>query len=65
MSGKAVQVKIDSHIKNFAELIANEQWTLSHAHKVLHNPHGALDLFEIAALAKVIACFQCSADLVN
>lgn len=66
MSGKSAQKMIDASAQKFATLIVNEEWTIEFAHSVLLAPdkHG-LDLFNIAGLAKAIACFQCVAEEVH
>lgn len=60
MSGQEAQRRIDLEVQNFAGFLRDEHWTLEHAHQVLRESN--LDLFKTAALAKAIACFQCSAD---
>lgn len=62
MSGQAAQARISSKVPFYAAAIAEGQWTLEHAHRVLRSDFENLSLFEIAALAKAIACFQCSED---
>lgn len=63
MSGMAAQKKIDAAAQQYAANIGNEIWTLQHAHEVLidADKHG-LDLFQVAGLAKAIACFQLTAE---
>lgn len=63
MSASAVQRKIDTAAQTYGALIRDETWTLQHAHEALidADKHG-LDLFQVAGLAKAIACFQCTAD---
>lgn len=60
MSGRAVQTKIDMYVASFAAEMRDEKLSLSQAHELLKS--SGLNLFAVAALAKVIACFQCSAD---
>lgn len=60
MSGRAAQARIDTAAGEYARLISAGTWTLAHAHEMLRD--GGLNLFQIAGLAKAIACFQCSAD---
>lgn len=60
MSGQEAQRRIDAEVQNFAEFLLYEHWTLEHAHQVLRESN--LDLFKTAALAKAIACFQCSEE---
>jgi hypothetical protein len=61
MSGQAVQQKIDVQSKKFANRLSGGTWTLNDAHNVLLDADKhELDLFQIAGLAKAIACFQCS-----
>jgi hypothetical protein len=61
MSGQAVQKKIDVQAQKFANRFNSGTWTLNHAHSVLQDADKhELDLFQIAGLAKAIACFQCS-----
>lgn len=59
MSGREAQKRIDKHAQNYAQFLADEHWTLEHAHHVLKTDN--LSLFQIAGLAKAIACFQCAA----
>jgi len=60
MTGYRVQQRIDAESQKYAKLIRDEIWSLRDAHKELVS--GNLSLFKIAALAKAIACFQCSED---
>ena len=66
MSARTAQAKIDVEAQNFGALIRDGHWTLEHAHQVLVDGAAktpglrGLNLFEIAGLAKAIACFQCS-----
>ena len=63
MSGRKAQELIDCSAQRYAQLIRDEKLSLSDAHVALTNPgREELDLFQIAGLAKAIACFQCSAD---
>ncbi|WP_213303507.1 hypothetical protein [Paraburkholderia sacchari] len=59
MSAHAAQQRIDREAAKFAAMLRGDHWSLEHAHHVLKNDN--LSLFEIAGLAKVIACFQCVA----
>ena len=58
MSSRVVQARIDREAQAYAEFIRDGRWTLEHAHHALRNDN--LDLFQIAGLAKAIACFQCN-----
>lgn len=59
MSGKDAQTRIDAETQRYAQQIRGEALSLADAHSLLMT--GNLDLFQIAGLAKAIACFQCSA----
>ena len=65
MSGKSAQKRIDAAASKYAYLIKDEVWSFEYAHKLLANVDNKLDLFEIAGLAKAIACFQCSEEIAN
>lgn len=56
VSGQKVQAKIDKEAQIYASLLASEAWSLETARMQLRN--GTLDLFQLAGLAKAIACFQ-------
>lgn len=60
MSGRDAQARIDREALNFTDMIRDEHWTLEYAHQRLRNDNGRLNLFQMAGLAKAIACFQCS-----
>lgn len=66
MSARAAQARIDRAAQEFGAMIRDEHWTLEYAHQRLREIDGApgtrgsLNLFQIAGLAKAIACFQCS-----
>ncbi len=60
MSGRAAQKRIDAEAQNYGLMLRDEHWTLQHAHDVLKGDR--LNLFQIAGLAKAIACFQCDED---
>lgn len=63
MSGRSAQARIDLAAERYIDLLMNDEWTLEHAHHVLtHIDQHKLDLFDVAGLAKAIACFQCVAD---
>lgn len=58
MSAQAVQSRIDKEAQKYGAMIRDEHWTVAHAHDVLTGDK--LNLFQIAGLAKAVACFQCS-----
>lgn len=66
MSARTAQAKIDVEAQNYGAMLRDEHWTLEHAHQVLSDGVNrtpglrGLNLFQIAGLAKAIACFQCS-----
>lgn len=60
MSGREAQSRIDQRAQAYAALIQSDVLTLQDAHQQLVT--GNLDLFQIAGLAKALACFQCSAS---
>ncbi|MBR8221269.1 hypothetical protein [Burkholderia ambifaria] len=61
MNETFAQGLIDSAFNRFKTAISSGEWTLEYAHHVLTHPdENSMNLFEIAALAKAIACFQCS-----
>ncbi|WP_060074077.1 hypothetical protein [Burkholderia cepacia] len=63
MSGRSAQARIDLAAERYTALIMEDTWTLERAHYVLtHVDQEKLDLFDVAGLAKAIACFQCTAD---
>jgi hypothetical protein len=63
MSGRSAQARIDLAAERYSHALMEDEWTLEHAHYVLtHADQEKLDLFDIAGLAKAIACFQCVAD---
>jgi hypothetical protein len=63
MSGRSAQAQIDLATERYSHLLMEDEWTLEYAHQVLaHIDAHHIDLFEVAGLAKAIACFQCAAD---
>lgn len=58
MHPSRVQAQANDEFNNYYGLLAVGHWTLEHAHSQLTG--GNLSLFQIAGLAKAIACFQCS-----
>lgn len=62
MSGQAADARIKKEAQKYAEKIATGYWTLESAHMQLRMgaDGGTMSLFQIAGLAKAIACFQCS-----
>ena len=58
MSGVAAQWQIEAACQKYAMEIRDERLTLEAAHKLLAEK--SMSLFEIAGLAKAIACFQCT-----
>ena len=60
MSGAVAQKRIDEAAQKFARQIADEVLSLSDAHEMLRISK-TMSIFEIAGLAKAIACFQCEA----
>jgi hypothetical protein len=60
MSTRSAQAKINVQAERYIHLLMEGEWTLEYAHHVLtHIDENHLDLFEVAGLAKAIACFQC------
>lgn len=61
MSYQAVKERCRTEVMKFGDRIQNGELTLEAAHKMLLAPdENKLDLFQIAALAQAISCFQCS-----
>lgn len=58
MSGMSFDQKIKKHTQDYTIAISSGALTLEAAHNKLKNDN--LSLFQVAALAKAIACFQCS-----
>lgn len=58
MSVEAANKRIDREAKRYEVMLREQYWSLEHAHDVLRNHN--LSLFQIAGLARAIACFQCS-----
>ena len=56
-SGAYAQAKIDAAFAGYCKLIRDDVWTLSFAHTRLADT--SMNMYEIAGLAKAIACFQC------
>ena len=61
MYASTVQKLIDDEFEKYLDLLTRpavgERWSLEHAHTVLAGD--SLSLWQIAALAKAIACVQC------
>jgi hypothetical protein len=64
MSLRAVQTETKYYIRKYATEIAEGGLTLEGAHASLRNSMNdpLCNLFQIAALAQTIACFQCSKE---
>lgn len=62
MSSVEAQRRIDLAADGYCKKFLSGEWTLFDAHENLCHSYADLDLFQIAGLAKAIACFQCSAD---
>ncbi len=62
MSSIEAQRRIDFEAQKVARRFKDGVITLEAAHKQLEAGIRTMSLFQIAAYAKAIACFQCSAD---
>jgi len=60
ISPEHVEEQVFPHTENYFHMLSEGHWSLAHAHDVLRGDN--LSLFQIAGLAKAIACFQCSAE---
>lgn len=65
MPGRDAQDRIDAAALRYMTLFDNDEWSLEHAYAVLttfNSPEHNLNLFEVAGLAKALACYQSSAE---